>query len=276
MKFNINGKEVEVPDAELTTALEAKQESFTMKMEGITLRDADEEITNKTNIENNIKSVGFEIGRKDLLKGLGIEIEGAHKTNDSALAAINSFSEGKVSAALTDAKIEPDAKVAELMKDKEALQSTNLDWQTKYTSLEKAGVIKDQNQTKLDTFAKNVPKNSINSPEHTVTIMNSMIKTEFSDSGVMFGIGEDGQPMKDQNQNLLTMDKVIVNFFEKNNSLLTKASGGAGGGDSGGGAGGKQTLEDFTADMTKEGHSVNGPEFIKIMVERQKAGTLEV
>jgi hypothetical protein len=274
MKFNINGNEVEVSDEDLSKALEDKQESFEVKLPDITMRTADEDATLKTNIENNIKSVGFEIGRKDVLKGLGIESEGAHKSTDGAIAAINTFAQGKIDAALVDAKIDPDKKVAELQKDKEALQATNTEWQTRVSQMEQAGVVKDQNQQKLNTFAKHVPENSINSVDHTVTIMNSMIKTGFNENGIMFGVGEDGEPIKDQNQNLLTMDKVIGNFFDKNTTLLSKANGGAGGSDSVGG-GSKQTFDEFIEEQQKAGIRLNGPEFNKTMAERQKAGTLE-
>lgn len=275
MKFNINGKEVEVSDKDLTKAIEEKKETFEVKLPDITMRTADEDAVLKTNIEDNMKSTGYEIGRKDLLKGLGIEVEGAHKSTEKSIEAINTFTTVKITDAVKDAGIAPDKKVEELQKDKEALQATNLSWETKHKDLQNSLVVKDQNQSKLNLFAKHVPENSINNTENTVTIMNSMIPVGFTDSNVMFGIGLDGQPLKDQQQNLLPMDKVVSNFFDKNTSLLTKAKGGGDGGDSGGDDGGKQTLDEFVVEQQKAGNTINGAAFNAEMIEKQKAGTLE-
>ena len=274
MKLNINGKIVEVKDEDLTKAIDAKQESMEITIPDVTIRTVEEDSNFKTNIETASKPIGIEIGRKEVLKRLGIDVEGAHKSDDKTIEAINTFTADKVATALTDAKIEPGRKVTELQADKERLQATNEDWKVKYSELEKSGVVKDQRQTKLNTFAKGVPANSLNSPENTITIMDSMLKTGFTETGVMFGIGEDGKPMKDVNQNLLPMDKVISNFFDQNDSLLTKASGGAGGGDAGGG-GDKQSLDDFIEEQKKEGNSVNSPKFNEAYASKQKAGTLE-
>ncbi|MCH6575174.1 MAG: hypothetical protein IH795_08220 [Bacteroidetes bacterium] len=74
---------------------------------------------------------------------------------------------------------------------------------------------------------------------------------------------------------LLPMKDVVGKFFENNQTLLKGASGGANGVDSGGGNA-KQTLLEFTEEMTKENIFPNSVGFNNKMTERQKAGTLEM
>jgi len=276
MKFNINGNEVEVEDEALTKAIEEKK-PFELKIEDVVIRTNSDEAIFKNNSEKEGESRGIEIGRKNMLKALDIEVEGAHKDEEKSIEALNTFITTKVSTALTDAKIEPDKKVQELKQDKVDLVKSNERIQGEFDAFKLAGVKKDQNQTRLNTLSGFIPDNTLNTKANTLTILQSSIKTDFNEDGIMFGIGEDGKPMKDANTSLLPMKDVVSKFFENNPALLKGASGGADGGDSGGGSG-KQTLDEFITEMSKENPPVppNGEVFITKMKAKQEAGLLEV
>ena len=273
MKFNINGNEVEVEDEVLTKAIEEKK-GFDLKLEDVVIRSTSDEATFKSNIEKDAQGVGIEIGRKNMLKGLGIEVEGAHKDETKSIDALNGFISTKVASEMESAKIEPNKKVEELTRDKEALVLTNKNLQEDFDLFKKDGVIKDQNQQKRNTLSGLIPDNALNTRENTLMIMNSGIRTGFTEEGIMFGISDNGQPMKDKNMELLPMKAVVNTFFENNNSLLKTASGGANGVDSRGGDA-KQTFEEFLDEMTKDNIPPNSEAFNAKMKEKQDAGLLE-
>lgn len=276
MKLNINGKEIEVSDEELSKALEEKKESFELNSDFI-LRTSQEEDSFKENLRREGISTGAEIGRKEVIKGLGIDGEGLHKSDESAINAIKSFNESNISNALKEANVEPDKKVAELQKDLSTLQKTIATQQS--TIEEKESMFTNfKKQTKTESeFINHIPENIALPRQDVVTLMKANIKLDVDENGSIFGVGADGQPMKDSLLNTLPVKEVIGNFFNSNPHLLKGAQGGAGGGagDSGG-TGGKQSLEAFTKEMNEAGHSINGPEFVAEMQVRMKAGLLDI
>jgi len=142
MKLDINGKTFEVTDEILSKAIEDKTESIKIESDLI-MRTPDEENTFVANTKKSGDSASFEIARKGVLKGLGIDVDGQHKSDESALTAINSFVQNKVEKALTDAKIEPDKQVLELKADKEGL-------------IKNMGILQGQ----FDTFKTDTKKNT--------------------------------------------------------------------------------------------------------------------
>lgn len=275
MKFNINGNEVEIKDEDLTKAIEEKKESFDLKIEDVVIRSTEEEATFKENTEKAAQVVGMEIGRKNLLKGFGIEVDGAHKEESKSIEAFTSHITSKVASELESAKIAPDKKVEELQKDKEQLILNNTSLQDQFDNFKKDSVVKDQNQKRINTLSGLIPENTINTREDTLTLMNARLNTGFNEKGVMFGIGEDGEPMKNtKTMELLPMKEVVSNFFDNNKSLLKGSSGGANGGDSTGGDN-KQTLVEFVEETSKDNIAPNSTAFNTLMIERQKAGLLE-
>jgi hypothetical protein len=273
MKFNINGKEIEVADDVLSKAIEEKTTSIDLQSD-LVVRTAEEEAKFKSNIAATGQSAAFEIGRKEVLKGLGIEVNGQHKSDETAVEAINSFINTRVLSEMEKAKLEPNKQVAELQKDKQALVENLTNLQTQFESFKGETVAKQQEQTRRTTFAELVPENVINR-NNALDLMSMRIKTGFTDEGVLFGIGADGQPMKDPStMELLPIKAAVQSFFDDNRDLLKEAKGGAGGGDSGAG-GGKQSLESFTEEMQKAGYQVNGSEFNAELTARIAAGTLD-
>lgn len=276
MKFNINGNEVEVKDEDLAKAIEDKKETFDLKLEDVVIRTTEQEATFKENTEKSAQVVGMEIGRKNLLKGFGIEVDGAHKDEKKSIEAFTNHITSKVASELESAKIEPDKKVQELTKDKDALVQNIATLQNTFDTFKEESATKDQNQKRVKTLSSLIPENTLNTRENTLTIMESSLKTGFNESGVMFGIGEDGEPMKEQTtMALLSMKEVVNKFFENNQELLKPSSGGAGGGDSSG-DGSKQKIDDFIKEMSDNKIMPNSSEFNTKMLEKQKAGLLEV
>lgn len=276
MKFNIDGKTIEVEDEALSKALEDKSESLDIKADGLVLRTTEEEDTFKGNIKDEGIAIGAEIGRKEVLKGLDIISDGAHKSDASAIEAIKGFSTANVTKALADAKIEPNAQIE--AKDADILK---LQGNIKTLTQEKETLQGDFNGFKNDhlkssTLAGLIPDNISLPRKNILTLMNAEIKTDVNESGVVFGVGADGQPLKNQtDMSVMALKDVVSGFFNDNPHLLKQSEGGAGGGDSGG-EGGKQTLEEFTKEMSDAGHAINGEEFRKQMEARTKAGTLVI
>jgi len=274
MKLNINGNVIEIADEEITKAITEKKESIEIKSD-LVIRSSADETTFAENKRKEGISVGAEIGRKELIKGLGIDGEGIHKSDESSIKAIKSFSEGLVSKALEDAKIEPNTKIAEKDKDIltlkgtiETLTNQNRDLNDTFKSFKNTQLI-------TSSLSNEIPDNVLLPKNDTLTLMQSKIKLDVDENGNVFGIGKDGQPLKDANLNLLPVKDIAAAFFNENNQLLKVSSGGAGGVDSAG-SGGKQSIDDFTKEMKEAGNSANGPEFNRIIQERMKAGTIDI
>lgn len=183
MKFNINGKEIEVADDVLSKAIEEKTTSIDLQSD-LVVRTAEEEAKFKSNIAATGQSAAFEIGRKEVLKGLGIEVNGQHKSDETAVEAINSFINTRVLSEMEKAKLEPNKQVAELQKDKQALVENLTNLQTQFESFKGETVAKQQEQTRRTTFAELVPENVINR-NNALDLMSMRIKTGFTDEGVL-------------------------------------------------------------------------------------------
>jgi len=275
MKLNINGNIIEVEDSVITKAIEDKQESIEINND-LVIRTAADETKFAANTRTEGISIGAEIGRKEVLKGFGIEGDGQHKSDASAISALKGFSDGLVAQALKDAKIAPDKKVEELNNDIKTLQGTISGLNTTNENQAKEFKTFKNNQLISSSLTNEVPENALLDKKTMLTIMQSSIKLGVNENGVVFGVGPDGQPLKDSTTlEPLSVKTIAANFFNERNDLLKPSTGGAGGGDSGGGSG-KQSFDDFIKEMGDAGHTPNGPQFNVIMGERMRAGTLDV
>lgn len=275
MKLNINGQVIEVEDENLFKALEEKKESFEIKSEDLVLRTKDEDTTFSDNLRKEGIATGAEIGRKEVIKGIGIEGEGLHKSDESAIEAINTFMTTRVTTALADAGKEPDKKIVELEGDILKLRETisTKDGELEkvngdFTSFKKTETIK----SKLSSL---IPDNTVIPKDKMLTLMSLDIKADIDDNGNVFGVGANGEPIKDANRSLLPIKEVVSNFFSNNPDYLTGSTGGANGGDSTGSGGGKQTALEFHEEMMKAGNTPGSTVYQTEMTERVKAGTLE-
>lgn len=277
MNLNINGKTVDIADDIIKKALEEKKDAIDITTDKILVRTPDEENSFKENIRKEGITIGAEVGRKNILKTLGIEGEGVHKSDDTTIEAIKGFSSKQVQAALVDAGKEPDKKLQEKEKDINTLKTTIAELQGKLGSTE--GEFKTYKKTQVITSSimKYIPDNTVLPKEDMLDVIKNKIKADVDDNGNIFALGEDGQPIKDKTTlNPIPFKDAVAGFFDQNKQYLKGATGGAAGGDSGASGGGKQSLDDFQKEMAQAGHAPNSPGFIAEMQARIKAKTLEV
>lgn len=268
MKLNINGNEIEVSDESLSKALEDKQESFEVKTDDLVIRTTEQQTTYEDNLKKEVGDHKVEIGRKEVLAGLGIEIEGKgiHKSLDKSLEAINGFIGTTTATALADADKEPNGKIKELTTDLETLRG-NLalkDGEIETAKGEFASYKKTQKLS--DTILDNMPENTILPKKDIMSIVSSQINLDINESGQTFGYGQDGQPLKDGDRTLLSGESIVKSFFDNNPQYVKPASGGAGGADSTG-KDGKLTWDGFVAQQKEAG---NNPSSEKFTTEKER------
>ena len=253
MKININGKIIEVENDIITKAIEEKSEEISIKDAPFIIRTTEEDTTFQKNLKDETFKVGAEIGRKELFKKLGIEKEGVHKSDETATAALNDWATSFADKKLKEANIEPNKKVDELTKDLNTLKSTLAEKDNAFNILKNEyGGYKKTNyiDKELDSY---IPENVILPKSDMKTLILNRLKLDVNDSGKMFGLGDDGQPLK----NPTTLEPlggkdIITDFFNTNPQYLKGASGGAGGSDSTGNYE-PNSVEAFDKEMTAAG-----------------------
>jgi hypothetical protein len=277
MELNINGVIVNVETETLQKAIEEKKESFEIKADEVVLRTKEKSESYESNIKSEAQTIGQEIGRKEVFKGLEIDIEGtgAHKTVEKSIEALRTWNTNAVNQGVKGAGIEPDKKVQALTDDLDALKLTltgvrgDLETsKTNHLNFVKSGGIRQD-------IAKGLPKNITLNVDDAVDLIMLRKKFDRDEHGKTFEIGADGLAVKDADRNVLAVSNSITSFFDAHPTYLSGAAGGAGGGDSGG-SGTKQTVQEFTAEMQKDNVPFNGDKFNQIKQERIKAGTLDV
>jgi len=276
MKININGKVVEVDNATITEALEKKQEEITITDVPYVIRTTDEDKQFQENLKKETMKSGTEIGRKEILKGLGIEKDGIHKSDESTITALQEWSSGLVASKLEEAKIEPNKKVDELNKDLETLKGTIKTVQqekeqvlNEYTTFKKSNIINT-------TLSSVIPDNIVLPKSDMMVLLGNKLKVDVDESGNLFGVGNDGQPLKNPTTlEPLPIKDVVASFFNENPHYLKKAEGGAGGSDSG--AGGTATSYDrFVKEMNDKGHGEGSEAFNSELTKRMADKTVEI
>lgn len=278
MKININGVMVEVDAEALKTAIDEQKESFDVTNDALIVRDKADYETFVNNLKAEEKRKGEEIGRKELFQKLDLDIEGtgAHKSVDKSIEFINGWTDKLKTEAVNEAKVEPDKKVQQLQSDLETAKGTiqsltgeKTDLQSKFDNYKKDVTVKT-------TLSSHIPDNISIPKDDMLMILGSRVKTGFDDNGNLVALDAQGNIKKDPTTlNPVSLKDEIKGFFDNNPNYLKAAQGGSGGGDSGGGSG-KQTLDDFTKEMSDAGHAPNSESFNEIMNERIKNGTLEI
>lgn len=275
MKININGKSVELSDEDVKAALDSEKKEIDVSADFI-VRTVDEEKSFKENIRKEGVNTGAEIGRKEVIKGLGIEGDGIHKSAEATINSVNNFLNSKVEEEVSTLKEKPDERVKELTSDVQTLKTTistleseKQEIQGKFSAFKKGNKIRS-------TLEGLIPENSILPKDDMLTILQTKLKVDVDENENIFAIGVDGMPVKNPTTlELVPVKDVVEGFFSENQQYLKAPEGGAGGGDSGSGSG-KQTLDEFTKEMTANDIKVNSEQFNAEMNERLKNGTLTV
>jgi hypothetical protein len=278
MKFIVAGKEIEIANDVLSKAIEDNSDSMELSLEGMTIRTEEEETTFVKNTRDLGFADGTEIGRKEVLKGLGIEPNGAHKNDTKTIEALNSFIQGKVDSGLADAGKEPTQKLKEARADIETLKGTISAMEGDYKTLESKFSGYKKSQTINSTLSSLIPDNTVIPKGDMLTLMSSKIKADVDENGVVFALDATGQPIKDPKTLALKPIKdVVTSYFDENPNYLSTPTGGAGGKDStGNGGNGKQSLDEFISEMADKNVAPNTQAFNDEMMKRQNAGTLDV
>jgi len=207
---------------------------------------------------------------------VSLEVEGAHKSDTDSITAINTFMQTKIDTSLTDAKIAPDKKVEELTKDINTLKLNNETITTERDNALNSFSSFKKDITISNAIAQHIPENTILPKEDIITLMGGKVKADINEHGVVFGVGADGQPIKNSTTlEPLPIGDVVKTFFDNNTNLLTKSSGGGGGTDSVN-SDGKLTLKGFEKEMTDSGITPGSEKFNAEMSVRIQAGTLAV
>lgn len=275
IKINIAGKAFEIETETLTKAIEEKKEAIDLEGDYI-IRTTEEEETFKTNLVSSGSKEAYEIARKNVLKNMGIEVNGAHKSDESTLAAITSFMDVKVQDKLKESGKEPDEKVKALENDLALLKGTISTLQGEKEAITNDYTTFKKSSTIHSTFSKLIPENSIIPNDDMLTLLSTKIKADIDENGNVFAIGADGQPIKNNTTlQLKPLKEVVEGFFNENPQYLKGSTGGNGGGDSGGDSGTKQTIEQFMEEMQGKNISLNSPPFVNEMQKRIKEGKLE-
>lgn len=249
MKLVIAGREFEVSDETVKKSLEDNA-PVTIE-DDVVIRKKEEDEQFVSNIKKEASTAAIEIAVKDVRTKLGLDFQG--KKIDNLIEAVQAKT-------LADAKIEPEAKVKELMKDVETLKGT-----LSSVTAEKDQVLNQFNQYKNESTINNtlssvIPDNVILPKDDMMLLVKSKMRFDVSESGVI-ALGSDGQPLKDKTTlNPLDAKTVVNQFFTENPQYLKTPGGGAGGDDSGGGSG-KMTVDEFIALKEKQGISHTSKEF---------------
>jgi hypothetical protein len=277
MKFEINGKVVEVSNEDLTKAIEEKSESIAISNEDLVIRTKEEDSSYKTNVHEGGVTAGTEIGRKNVIKALGIEGDGLHKSDDVTIKALQDWSSSKVTLALEESGKAPDEKVVQLESDIETLRGTISTLTTEKEDALNMHTEYKKKQTITSTLSSLIPDNVIIDKSDMLTLIGTKIKADINENGVVYAIGADGQPLKNSTTlEPLPIKEVVTSFFDSNKQYLSKPDGGAGGIDSEFTGKGKQSVEEFIKEMGSKGISPNSEDFNTEMSKRQKAGTIDL
>jgi len=277
MQLNINGNTVELDLEAFNKAIEDKQESFEIKSDDLVIRSTESQNLYEENLKKEVGDHKVEIGRKEVLNGLGIENEGKghHKSIEKSLEAINAFVSTSTKSALEEAGKAPDGKIKELTNDLETLRGNLLAKDSEIEAAKGEFNTYKKNQTISNVLSSNIPENTILPKSDILTIVSSQISLDIDDNGNSFGYGKDGQPIKDGDRSVISGDNIVKSFFENNPQYLKPVTGGAGGGDSTG-EGGKIKFDDFVKQQSAIGNSPSSAEFKQEAARLQSTGILDL
>jgi hypothetical protein len=265
-KIKIGAREFEVSDEVISKAQEEKK-PIEISIEGdFIVREKTEEESFVANLKNEAKTAGLEIAIKETRNALGLDFQG--KTMENLIKAVQDK-------AIEDAKIEPEEKVKNLMKDVETLKGTIQTLTTEKTTLEGSFKTFKQESTVNSTLQTLIPDNILLPKEDMLLIVKNKLGFELDESNRLL-VKKNGEVLKNQTTlDPIAPQEAIKSFFDDNPQYLKQGDGGRGGDDSGSG-GGKTTVEKFMEQKAKEGVSHTDPKFIAELEELKKQGLIEM
>lgn len=275
MKLNINGNSINVDLAALSKAVEDGAESFDISSDDLVVKSKSDFETLISNTKKEAGDYQVEIGRKEVLKGLGIETEGGlHKDLSKSIEAITGYTKSQIEKAIQESGAEPNGKIKELQSDIEKLQSIISEKDTKIQESINTFNTYKKDQTIKEVYSKYIPENTILPKSDIALILSNKIKLDVNEDGNVFGIGQDGNPIKDENLSLMGPDKLIQGFFNDNPSYIKSAEGGKGEGDSS--SSGKMTYSQLVKQQAEKGNNPMSEEFKAELNRLNSEGSIDL
>jgi hypothetical protein len=245
-KVIINGQSFDLTEEML------EKDEITLSSDGLIIRTTEDDEKFQNNIKTEAKKAGVEIAVKEARTKLGLEFEG--KNIDKLIEAVQSKT-------LADAKIEPEEKLKNALKDIESLKAINTTLQTEKESDKKSFESFKNDLTIKSVLQKSLPENLAVPSDDMVLILKNKMTFETLENGSVVVKDSNGEIIKNQNTlDPKPVNEVLSSFFDENKSYLKGTEGGAGGKDSGSG-GNKMTVEKFIESQKEKGININSETF---------------
>jgi hypothetical protein len=245
-KVIINGQSFDLTDEML------EKDEITLSSDGLIIRTTEDDEKFQNNIKNEAKKAGVEIAVKEARTKLGLEFEG--KNIDKLIEAVQSKT-------LADAKIEPEEKLKNALKDIESLKTINTTLQNEKESDKKSFESFKNDLTIKSVLQKSLPDNLAVPSDDMVLILKNKMTFETLENGSVVVKDSNGEIIKNQNTlDPKPVNEVLSSFFDENKSYLKGTEGGAGGKDSGSG-GNKVSIEKFIESQKEKGININSETF---------------
>lgn len=277
MKLVLSGVEIDLNKEDLEKAIQ-EDSNITLDIdEKLVIRSKEDDEKLVKNVREEAKSIGAEIGRKEILKGLGVEGDGVHKDAEEAIKLVNKAVDTRVKAGIEDSGAKPSEKIeamkAEFEKDKQTLISRAQELESQLNSAKGEFESYKFGMVKKDIIMGAIPDNTILPKEDIYTLVSSKFNIENKDGKPVL-VNENGEVVKNSVLDPVDPKEYVKSFFESEGTkYLSGASGGRDDKDSGSN-GGKQSMDDFLKESEKEGWTAE--ERARQITERTKAGTLDV
>lgn len=253
-------KLAKVTDVEaFTKALQSESDTdFNLDVDNLIVRTKDEDSQLRENIINDAKpeiwKQATEIQIKNMKKDLGLEYEG--KSPEDFISNFKS----KI---LSEAKVEPNKKIEELEGSLSKLRSQLEEKDNAFSELQ-SNIESDRLKFKAQSLIPDLTNGLTREEATSLFFMKHDIKED--------GVYRDGQKLKDNLENPLSLEDSVKSFLQEKGWNETKPSGRGGGAR---GNGDNTTLptndEEFESYIKEKGWSVGSQEANAVLVEMAKA-----
>lgn len=262
----VNLKELEgslnLKEGTLQTAFESETEE-TIDISNLSIRTVEDDTTRTANLKTEYHTAGREIAIKTAREELGLDFQG--KTMENLLGAFKTKT-------LSEANVEPSAKIKELTADNDALKLNITGLQTEVSDA-KVLFAKQTTQRSIDNMIHGAIQGDLTiSKDDAALLFKNKFGTELNEGGKLL-ISQNGEVMKNQT----TLDPVGITDVMSNflSTYTKKIEGGAGGGNATGG-GKEGTMEAFNKEQVALGVTIGSQIYNEEMSKRLGAGTLKV
>lgn len=258
-------------DKGVLSAAIANEEGVDVSVEGLVVRSSADNELREATIKKEGQTIGAEIGRKEVFKSMGLDIEGtgAHKTVEKSVEFLNNHITSKVD----ELGKEPDKRIIELNKDLEIMKG-NYETSKQANESLSSKILNLENTTVKNTAIGSVIPNAENLiiPQKAfTTLFNSENPSDVREGKVVY-LDASGDVRKNtESLQPLTSGEVMEEFKP---AYLKAAGGGGGGGHQV--PKGTGTIEAFEKEMSEKGVNVGSEEFNTELNKRVENKTINI